>query len=206
MNGSYRSGLQPPPRPGRVVLWDHEPDENVDWCRNRLAFSRSVDFAVNNQTGFVGTVITDAAIRFADHSRQAGWIRNDVEQVVDHKPGAVNGKICRKLGEIQIPSGCIGPNRDIKQISYRRSFIYILLGSEITGFGKPQLVVGEFIQFIDEQFRRAHLPEFRLEVPVPDHIGKQPFRFFRIAFIRLFTEIELFRRTIPGRAEVENGG
>ena len=153
---------------------DLESDENADWCRNRLAFSWSVDFAVNNQTGFVRTVITDSAIRFTDHSRQAGWIWNDFEQVVDHKPGAVNGKICRKLGEIQIPSGCIGPNRHIKQISYRRSFINILLRPEITGFGKPELVIAELIQFIDEQFRSAHLPEFRLEVPVPDHIGKQP--------------------------------
>jgi hypothetical protein len=171
-----------------------------------LLFHGLVNFAVNNQTGFVGTVITDPAIRFTDHSRQAGWIWNDVEQVVDHKSGAVNCKVCRKIGEIQIPSGCIGPNRNIKQISYRRSFINILLGPEITGFRKPQLVIAELIQLIDKQFRSAHLPEFRLEVPVPDHIGKQPFRFFRIAFFRLFAELELFRGAIPGRAKVENGG
>jgi hypothetical protein len=45
-----------------VVLWDLGPDENADWCRNRLAFSWLVDFAVDDQTGFLGTVIADSAI------------------------------------------------------------------------------------------------------------------------------------------------
>jgi hypothetical protein len=69
---------------------------------------------IDVSAGFLNTIIANPAVPWTNNSFVIIRIFNCTELIVQHESGSRDNQVVRKIGEVEIAPGCVGPDRMVE--------------------------------------------------------------------------------------------